>query len=107
MIPLGYALAVYVAVWMTGLGGFYNVAFVTTQAADLGWSGLPGALQLTLYVVLVGTVGMATSCATALGEEIGWRGFLALYQTRGFLWAGIGTGLIWALFRTGVSERVV
>ena len=98
LIPLGYALAVYVAVWMTGLGGFYNVAFVTTQAADLGWSGLPGALQLTLYVVLVGTVGMATSCATALGEEIGWRGFLVpqLAKVTSFTNVSLLSGLVWS-----------
>jgi hypothetical protein len=42
----------------------------------------------------------------ALGEEIGWRGFLAptLYRTRGFLWAGIGTGLIWALWHVPLTE---
>jgi uncharacterized protein len=28
LIPIVYALVVYVIVWMTGVGGFYNVAFV-------------------------------------------------------------------------------
>ena len=33
----------------------------------------------------------------ALGEEIGWRGFLvpALYRVRGFVWTGVASGLIW------------
>ena len=98
LIPLGYALTVYVAVWMAGLGGFYNVSFVKTQAADLGWSGLPAALQLTLYVALVGSVGMATSCATALGEEIGWRGFLVpqLAKVTSFTNVSLLSGLVWS-----------
>ena len=36
----------------------------------------------------------------ALGEEIGWRGFLvpALYRVRGFAWAGVASGLIWGIW---------
>jgi uncharacterized protein len=100
LIPIGYALAVYVPVWMTGLGGFYNVSFVGAQAADLGWSGLPRALQLAMYVAFVGIVGMARSCASALGEEIGWRGFLVpqLAKVTSFTKLSVLSGLVWAVW---------
>jgi len=74
LIPIGYACVAYVLVWATWLGGFYNVAFINAQAADLGWFALPAPLQLLIYGSVAGTIVMASSCATALGEEIGWRG---------------------------------
>jgi membrane protease YdiL (CAAX protease family) len=80
LLPLAYCLAIYVPVWLTGLGAFK--------------SGYLERLAPMLPVV------MLSSLVTALGEEIGWRGFLAptLYRTRGFAWAGIGTGIIWGLW---------
>ena len=100
LIPIGYAFVVYAVVWITSLGGFYNVAFINAQAADLGWSALPGPLQLMMYASVTGTIGMASSCATALGEEIGWRGFLVpqLAKVTSFTKLSLLSGLIWSLW---------
>jgi membrane protease YdiL (CAAX protease family) len=60
---------IYVPVWLTGLGRF-----------DGGYLGkLVPFLPMALNSVLL----------TALGEEIGWRGFLAptFYRALGFGWA--------------------
>jgi membrane protease YdiL (CAAX protease family) len=80
LIPILYCLVIYVPVWLAGVGLF--------DGRYLG------------KVLPFLPIAMVQSLVTALGEEIGWRGFLAptLYRTRGFLWAGIGTGLIWALW---------
>jgi membrane protease YdiL (CAAX protease family) len=80
LIPIVYGLVIYVPVWLAGVGLFNG-------------SYLRKALPFVPFAI-------AQSLLTALGEELGWRGFLApaLYRTRGFLWAGIGTGLIWALW---------
>jgi membrane protease YdiL (CAAX protease family) len=80
LIPIFYCLAIYVPVWLAGLGLF--------NGSRLG--------KMLPFL----PIAMVQSLVTALGEEIGWRGFLApaFYRTRGFLWAGIGTGLIWALW---------
>jgi hypothetical protein len=51
LIPLAYALPVYVAGWLTGFGGFYNVAFISARAEDLGWSGLPAALTVVVALI--------------------------------------------------------
>jgi uncharacterized protein len=100
LIPIAYALAVYVPVWIAGLGGFYDRAFLSARAADLGWAGLPAALQLGMYVAFVGTIGMATSCARALGEEIGWRGFLVpeLAKVTSFTKLSLLSGLVWSVW---------
>jgi membrane protease YdiL (CAAX protease family) len=80
LMPIGYCLAVYLPVWVFGLGGFDGTYL---------WKALP-VLPLAMVQGLV----------FALGEEIGWRGFLVptLYRAGGFEWAGIGMGLIWALW---------
>ena len=80
LTPIAYCLVVYVPVWLAGVGQF-----------DRGDAGrmlpfLPMALVTNLF--------------TALGEEIGWRGFLvpAFYRARGFAWAGLATGILWGLW---------
>ena len=80
LIPICYCFLVYVPVWLSGVGRF--------DGSNFG------------MVLPFVPVALAQGLVMALGEEIGWRGFLtpALYRTRGFPWAGIGTGLVWALW---------
>lgn len=97
LVPLGYAAVAYAIVWSTGLGGFGNPEFVDGLGAMLGWNGAPAWLDTIVYFLLLGTVGMARSMASALGEEIGWRGFLApaLVGKLGFTGGALVTGAIW------------
>ncbi len=41
LIPIGYSLPVYLIVWLTGLGGFYDVDFAKKIAEQFGWANLP------------------------------------------------------------------
>ena len=99
-IPLGYSLITYLIIWMIGLGGFYKVEFVHSMAETLGWSALTPHLAIFLYFLLIGTVGMIDFSAYALGEEIGWRGFLVpeLFKIVGYTKTSIITGVIWSLW---------
>lgn len=98
VIPLFYALPVYVIVWLTGLGGFYDTAFAARTIKDFGMSGLPMSVGLTGYVLLAATAGFIPKTARALGEEIGWRGFLVpeLAKITNFTGVGFISGLMWA-----------
>jgi membrane protease YdiL (CAAX protease family) len=100
LTPIAYATAVYVVVWITGLGGFYDGKFLGAQSADFGWGGLPSGLQLVLYVAFVGILGMPQSCSSALGEELGWRGFLVpeLAKVTTFTRTALISGLVWSLW---------
>jgi membrane protease YdiL (CAAX protease family) len=100
LIPIAYAAAVYVVVWITGLGGFYDGKFLGAQMADFGLDGLPSSLQLVFYIALVGTLGMPQSCSSALGEELGWRGFLVpeLAKVTTFTRTALISGLVWSLW---------
>ena len=100
LIPLAYALPVYLFVWLTGLGTFADRDFLNRTANDFGWQNFPPALTLLLFVVITATLGMVGKISRALGEEIGWRGFLVpeLSKVVGFPGVGLMSGLMWAVY---------
>lgn len=95
--PLLFCLIGYVAVWATGLGGFPNGETVDSLKAALGIPSLSTSQVIVLWTFLLLFTG-ASSMATALGEEIGWRGFLSprLAERYGFTRAAFITGAVWA-----------
>jgi uncharacterized protein len=99
-IPLGYTAVAYAIVWLSGYGGFPDPKFVVSTRASLGWTSAPDWLVLGGYLLLIGSAGMALSMAFALGEEIGWRGFLAPQLTArfGFNSGALLTGVIWTVW---------
>ena len=100
LIPIAYALIAYLIVWISGLGGFYNHEFVKKIASTFGWTALPAVLVIVLYTVVNGTFGMIGSTASALGEEIGWRGFLVpeLSKITSFTKTALISGAIWSVW---------
>jgi len=100
LTPLAYATIAYGIVWGLGFGGFGNPEFVGSLGDTLGWPALPAWLAISGMFLLVATAGMVRSIATGLGEEIGWRGFLApaLVERMGFTCGALVTGAIWGLW---------
>ncbi|WP_394841181.1 CPBP family intramembrane metalloprotease [Pendulispora brunnea] len=98
-VPILYSGAAYIGIWLTGKGGFYNREFVANVAKGFGWS-LPDGLVIVLFTLLAGTFGMARSLSSALGEEIGWRGFLTpqLAKFNSYTATSLWMGLIWSLY---------
>jgi membrane protease YdiL (CAAX protease family) len=66
----------------------------------VGIEAMPAWAAVVLMVLLNAVYGFIRSCSNALGEEIGWRGFLTpqLVSTRGFTGASLLTGCIWAVW---------
>lgn len=100
LIPLAYVLPVYLVTWLTPLGGFLEPDFLSRTAAQMGWSGYPPSLTLFLFVLLTATLGLVGKTSRALGEEIGWRGFLVpeLNKVVGFTGVSVISGLMWAAY---------
>ena len=98
IIPVLYVLPAYLAVWGLGLGGFYNADFAATVTRNYGFAGAPAAVGLIGYVLVTMTAGLIIATARALGEELGWRGFLVPQLAKLFGFAGVGliSGLMWA-----------
>lgn len=98
-IPLVYAAVVYLPLWAAGYADFHAIphnSFAQT-AARLGQNSqasVPG------YFFVLATYGAFMACARALGEELGWRGFLVpqLAKVTSFRGVAIISGVIWALW---------
>ena len=99
-IPVAYALPVYLVAWVGGWGGFGGSAFVRQTAEQFGWSNFPPSVVLLLFVLVTATLGLVGKTSRALGEEIGWRGFLVpeLSKVVGFGGVGLISGVMWAAY---------
>jgi membrane protease YdiL (CAAX protease family) len=95
--PLAYAAIAYGLVWAFGFGTFAAPETVEALAKQLGWSITSPIAVVPLYLIMIATTGMVRGVASALGEEIGWRGFLAprMVGKFGFTWASLIIGVIW------------
>jgi len=100
LIPIAYALPVYLIAWLTPLGGFLDADFLKRTAEQFGWSNFPPTLVLVLFVIFTATLGLVGKTSRALGEEIGWRGFLVpeLSKVVGFTGVSLISGLMWAAY---------
>lgn len=96
-IPLLYATIAYVIVWAAKLGGFPNHDFMDHLVPLIGLRVSP-QLSTVIYVLIAGTFGVIKSMASALGEEIGWRGFLVpeLARTASFATTALISGVVWS-----------
>jgi uncharacterized protein len=100
-IPIGYVTVAYVAMWAAGAASFAGADAVTwirsyyKAAADTA----DGAL-VAVSLVDGATLAVLANTALALGEELGWRGFLqpALASRLGWRAAAVTTGVIWAVW---------
>ncbi len=99
-IPIFYSLIAYLIIWTVGFGHFYNSDFVKEVAISFGISSLSSSWVILVFVLMTGTFGIFRSAANALGEEIGWRGFLVpeLYPKHGFIKTSLIVGIIWAVW---------
>lgn len=102
LLPFGYGLAIYLPVWVFGLGGssFGNQETLSDWSSQLIGSDDPTFLGSVVFVVMLSTIGLIGSASRALGEEIGWRGFM-IWEMRKIMpfWAvGLLSGAIWAVW---------
>ena len=100
-LPILYTSLAYGVVLASRLGA-WNSEFVRAVAEDFGLHGLPAWGSLTLYILSMGTGGVVLNLSMALGEEIGWRGFLVpeLAKQMSFTKVSLVSGVIWAAWHT-------
>src|SRR5580704_3622268 len=98
-IPLFYASIAYAFVWIFRLGAFGDPEFYNSLTKSMHLGGPPW-ISITLGIVLIGTYGLIRSVSRALGEEIGWRGFLVpeLSKTTSFTATSLISGIVWSLW---------
>jgi len=101
-IPIDYSLAAYGFIWTTGLGHPHE-AYISGPGQPTGWLLIWWVHALVFIPagvvgVVLGLFGGPT--LGALGEEIGWRGFLvpALASRLTFTQTSLLSGAIWAVW---------
>ena len=97
-IPLIYVTIAYAIIWFSGMGGFPNPDFMRQLVTTMGLHASP-LVSTVIYVLLTGSLGIIGTMSRALGEEIGWRGFLVpeLYKKMGFTGTALFSGVVWTL----------
>lgn len=100
ILPFVITLIVYLAVWFSGTGLFYNHDYIEMIRIDMG-GGIESDYLIMLIIVATNILlGWAVTGIFALGEEIGWRGFLLpeLAKNMSFTRASLISGVIWAVY---------
>lgn len=96
-VPAAYALASYAMTWLAGLASFDAGAFTAEAIGALGFAAAPHTAA-TLYALLLIVGGTLAFNIFALGEDIGYSGFLipTLAASQGYTRTALLTGLIWS-----------
>jgi membrane protease YdiL (CAAX protease family) len=100
LIPIIYTSIAYVFVWSTGLGEFSVVGLVGNVTPQFGLQHASIWVTVVGYLIVTVPLGTVVACITALGEEIGWRGFLVpnLAKLTSYPKVAIISGLIWSVW---------
>jgi membrane protease YdiL (CAAX protease family) len=98
LIPAGYCIVAYTIIWTMGWGGFYNTHSVAGWRDMFGLKAWSDGAVLAYFLPVTAFFGLPGSLSTALGEEIGWRGFLVpeLSKSMSFAKVALISGLVWA-----------
>lgn len=99
-LPLGYAAAAYGLIWASGVGGWYDSAFVLEQKESYNVGAWPNAVVIAFHFVMTATVSFVLLLPSVLGEELGWRGLLVPELSKLMPFTGIAlvSGLLWAVW---------
>jgi membrane protease YdiL (CAAX protease family) len=100
LLPIFYSFPVYVAAWLSINGSFAFAVFAAQSSAAFGFPHWPHTATWLLTIPAYASFGVVGSMARALGEEIGWRGFLLprLVRRLGFTGGCLLSGCIWAVW---------
>lgn len=104
LTPMAYVSIAYGVIWSMDWGGVPNPEFVAEAAKSTGLH-IPAAASAFLMIFFNATLGML-DFGGALGEEIGWRGFLvpALFEAtnRNFTATVLINAVIWACWHAPI-----
>jgi membrane protease YdiL (CAAX protease family) len=100
LLPILYSFPVYASAWLFIDDSFAFSGFATQAGSAFGFPLWPRATALLLTIPSYASIGVLASMTRALGEEIGWRGFLLprLVRRAGFTRGCFLSGCIWAVW---------
>lgn len=105
LLPFFYISAAYGLILFLGLADMKSTAnFLPNLMDRFGLAGWSNSSAVIFLLVLFLTVGFLRALSYAVGEEIGWRGFLVplLMRHTGFTGTALISGIIWGLWHVPV-----
>ena len=99
VLPILYTAVIYGITWITGQGGF-TTDVVAEVSKELGLADASRGQMVAVYTLVLATLVFLKALPGALGEELGWSGFLfpELQRMSSFTTASLIGGIVWALF---------
>ena len=100
VIPVAVSFAAYGLIWIAGFGTVPNPTFLQRARLTLGMASQSNALVIVAAFVYISILGLLPGMIAAIGEEIGWRGFLVpeLAKWMSFPKAALVSGAIWCVW---------
>ena len=97
VFPVAVSFAAYGLIWMAGLGTVPNPTFLQRARITLGLPSQSNGLVIVAAFVYISILGLLPGMMAAIGEEIGWRGFLVpeLAKWMSFRGTALVSGVIW------------
>lgn len=99
-IPIGYVTITYAVGWAAGLIDMFAPAQVDGYMAAYKVTDLDGGAAIGVAAVWALTAQTLLNVLYAIGEELGWRGYLVPVLSRrlGLVATGVVSGVIWSLW---------
>jgi membrane protease YdiL (CAAX protease family) len=92
-LPPALGAVTYGFVWLAGIGSFSTARLIAGREATVH-------LRLPVLIALLATLGFLQGVIFALGEELGWRGFLVpeLARVSSFTATAMISGAAWSVY---------
>lgn len=97
LIPIFYLTVSYVGAWCILKDSTIGIESLATQ---FGYSLIDDPVPAVVYIAIASVIGLLSSCLSAVGEELGWRGFMypVMERVMGRKRALLLGGLTWAVW---------
>ena len=107
VVPVAYISVTYAVGWAAGIIGLFGSKEIDSFAELYKLADLDHASVTAFGIVWTLTVLILQNALYALGEELGWRGYLVPVLSRrlGLLATGVVSGLIWAAWHFPLMGR--
>lgn len=112
ILPFFICLVGFALIWLLGFGGFYNEPFILEVQKGIsetfGLNISSPYITMLIIIFVNGTIGLFVGFG-AIGEEIGWRGFMVkeLMKHFDFTTTTLISGIIWGVFHFPLLILVV
>ncbi|WND01496.1 type II CAAX endopeptidase family protein [Temperatibacter marinus] len=101
-LPIVYGTLIYAPIWLFQLGdsSFPNPKTLADWSSNVIGTGETNIVATLFFVLLLASFGVIASLSRALGEEIGWRGFMIweMRKVMSFGQLAVLSGLIWGMW---------